>query len=47
MNPDGCVHDNIQCTYITFLSMEAKDLVYEKLFRKDGMLPIELRRYYN
>ena len=27
--------------------METRDLVYNQLFRKDGFMPILLRRYYS
>ena len=40
------MYDNIVKVYITFLSMETKDLVQEQLLRSDAKLPKQLRSLY-
>ena len=32
--------------YITFLSMEARDIVLSHIFRSDGKIPKQLSQYY-
>ena len=43
---NSSLYDQITQVYITFMSMDMRDMVLEVLFRRDSFQPRELRNYY-